>query len=88
MKVKPVLGDWDGSGLANDPLPLGIHVGAPPPGAFVSINGLTAGARLTSGKRIGPSEWRVSATEISGVSVIPPDGRTSTEPLRYRGSKQ
>jgi hypothetical protein len=66
----------DGSGLANDPLPLGIHVGAPPPGAFVSINGLNAGARLTSGKRIGPSEWRVPATEISGVSVIPPDGFT------------
>jgi hypothetical protein len=65
----------DGSGLANDPVPLGIHVGAPPPGAFVSINGLTAGARLTSGKRVG-SEWRVSATEISGVSVIPPDGFT------------
>jgi hypothetical protein len=66
----------DGSGLANDPVPLGIHVGAPPPGAFVSINGLTAGARLTSGKRIGSSEWRVSATEISGVSVIPPEGFT------------
>ncbi len=66
----------DGSGLVNDPVPLGIHVGAPPPGAFVSINGLTAGARLTSGKRIGPNEWRVPATEISGVSVMPPDGFT------------
>ena len=65
----------DGSGFANDPVPLGIHVGAPPPGAFVSINGLTAGARLTSGKRVGP-EWRVPATEISGVSVIPPEGFT------------
>src|SRR5436189_3966752 len=65
----------DGSGFANDPVPLGIHVGAPPPGAFVSINGLAAGARLTSGKRVGP-EWRVSATEISGVSVIPPEGFT------------
>jgi hypothetical protein len=66
----------DGSGFTNDPLPLGIHVGAPPPGAFVSINGLTAGARLTSGKRSGSSEWRVPATEISGVSVIPPEGFT------------
>jgi hypothetical protein len=66
----------DGSGFANDPVPLGIHVGAPPPDAFVSINGLAAGARLTSGKRVGPSEWRVPATEISGVSVIPPDGFT------------
>jgi hypothetical protein len=66
----------DGSGFANDPVPLGIHVGAPPPDAFVSINGLAPGARLTSGKRVGPSEWRVPATEISGVSVIPPDGFT------------
>jgi hypothetical protein len=66
----------DGSGFANDPVPLGIHVGAPPVAAFVSINGLAAGARLTSGKRVASNEWRVSATEISGVSVIPPDGFT------------
>jgi hypothetical protein len=76
QKRTATLAVQDGSGLANDPVPLGIHVGAPPPGAFVSINGLTAGARLTSGKRSGPSEWRVPATEISGVSVIPPDGFT------------
>jgi len=73
QKRTATLAVQDGSGFANDPVPLGIHVGAPPPGAFVSINGLTAGARLTSGKRVGP-EWRVPATEISGVSVIPPDG--------------
>jgi hypothetical protein len=66
----------DGSGFANDPVPLGIHVGAPPPDAYVSIAGLASGARLTSGRRVGPGEWRVSATEISGVSVIPPDGFT------------
>jgi hypothetical protein len=66
----------DGSGFTNDPVPLGIHVGAPPPDAFVSISGLTAGARLTSGRRVGGSEWRVPATEISGVSVIPPEGFT------------
>ncbi len=66
----------DGSGLTNDPVPLGIHVGAPPPDAFVSISGLTAGSRLTSGRRVGGNEWRVPATEISGVSVIPPEGFT------------
>ena len=75
QKRTATLAVQDGSGFANDPLPLGIHVGAPPAGAFVSINGLTAGARLTSGKRVGP-EWRVPATEISGVSVIPPEGFT------------
>jgi hypothetical protein len=75
QKRTATLAVQDGSGFANDPVPLGIHVGAPPAGAFVSINGLTAGARLTSGKRVGP-EWRVPATEISGVSVIPPEGFT------------
>jgi hypothetical protein len=66
----------DGSGFTNDPVPLGIHVGAPPPDAFVSISGLTAGSRLTSGRRLSGTEWRVPATEISGVSVIPPEGFT------------
>ena len=75
-KRTPTLAVQDGSGFTNDPVPLGIHVGAPPPDAFVSISGLTAGARLTSGKRVGGSEWRVPATEISGVSVIPPEGFT------------
>lgn len=75
QKRTATLAVQDGSGFANDPVPLGIHVGAPPPGAFVSINGLTAGARLTSGRRVGP-EWRVPATEVSGVSVIPPEGFT------------
>ena len=75
QKRTATLAVQEGSGFANDPVPLGIHVGAPPPGAFVSVNGLTAGARLTSGKRVGP-EWRVPATEVSGVSVIPPEGFT------------
>jgi hypothetical protein len=74
QKRTATLAVQDGSGFTNDPVPLGIHVGAPPPDAFVSISGLTAGSRLTSGKRIGAGEWRVPATEISGVSVIPPDG--------------
>lgn len=61
------------SGRANDPLPLGFQVGAPFPGAIVAINGLPSGARLTSGQRIA-NEWHVPASEISGVSVIPPGG--------------
>jgi hypothetical protein len=76
QKRTATLAVQDGSGFVNDPVPLGIHVGAPPPGAFVSISGLVGGARLTSGKRIAANEWRVPATEISGVSVIPPDGYT------------
>ena len=73
-KRTATLSAQEGTGLANDSLPLGIHIGAPPPGGIVSIGGLPAGSQLTSGKRIGPNEWRVSASEISGVSVIPPNG--------------
>ncbi|MBO4224224.1 hypothetical protein GRB70_17555 [Bradyrhizobium neotropicale] len=64
----------DSSGFADDPLPLRLRVGAPPPGAVIAINKLPAGARLTAGKRVAANEWRVSASEISAVSVIPPDG--------------
>jgi hypothetical protein len=73
VRRTPTLSAQDGSALVNDALPLGVHVGAPPPAAFVAINGLPAGARLTSGRRVA-NEWRVPATEISGVSVIPADG--------------
>jgi hypothetical protein len=64
----------DSSGLADDPLPLAVRVGAPPPGAVVAINGLPAGARLTTGRRVAANEWRVPASEISAVSVIPAEG--------------
>ncbi|WP_245315638.1 hypothetical protein [Bradyrhizobium neotropicale] len=63
----------DSSGPANAPLPLGMRLGAPPSGAIVAINGLPGDARLTSGKRVA-NEWRVPASEISAVSVIPPHG--------------
>lgn len=64
----------EGRGLADEPLPLGIHVGDPPTDASVTIGGLPANARLTAGRRISASEWRVPASEVSVVSVIPPDG--------------
>lgn len=73
LRRTATLSAQDGSALVNDALPLGIHVGSPPPAAYVAINGLPAGARLTSGRRVA-NEWRVPATEISGVSVIPSDG--------------
>ena len=73
QKRAATLSAQERSGRANDPLPLGIQVGAPFPGAIVAINGLPAGARLTSGQRIA-NEWHVPASEVSGVSVIPPNG--------------
>jgi len=74
VRRTPTLAAQDGSGFANDSVPLGIHVGAPPLDGYVLIAGLSPGAQLTSGRRVGTGDWRVPAAEISGVSVIPPDG--------------
>jgi hypothetical protein len=63
----------DSSGVVNEPLQLGIGVTAPSAGASVTLKGLPSGARLTAGKRIGASEWRIPAQEISAAAVIPPD---------------
>jgi hypothetical protein len=66
----------DSSGTVNEPLQLGISVTAPSAGASVTLKGLPSGARLTAGKRIGASEWRIPAQEISAAAVIPPDNFT------------
>jgi hypothetical protein len=66
----------DSSGAVNEPLQLGINVTAPSPGASVTLKGLPSGARLTVGKRIGASEWRIPAQEIATAAVIPPDDFT------------
>jgi hypothetical protein len=66
----------DSSGTVNEPLQLGINVTAPSPSASVTLKGLPSGARLTAGKRIGASEWRIPAQEISTAAVIPPDDFT------------
>lgn len=76
VRRTPTLAAQDGSGFANDSIPLGIHVGAPPLDGYVLVAGLSPAAQLTSGRRVGSSDWRVPAAEISGVSVIPPDNFT------------
>jgi hypothetical protein len=63
----------DSSGAVNEPLQLGVSVSTPSAGASVTLRGLPPGARLTVGKRISASEWRVPALEISTAAVIPPD---------------
>jgi hypothetical protein len=72
-KLAPVFVANDSSGTVNEPLRLGISVTAPGPGASVTLRGLPPGALLTAGKRIGASEWRIPAQEISTATVIPPD---------------
>jgi len=71
-KPAPTLVVRDNSGLINEPLRLGIIVEDPSPGIYVTIRRMPGDARLTAGKRIGPSEWRVPAQDIADATIIPP----------------
>jgi hypothetical protein len=71
-KPAPSLVIRDGSGPVNERLSLGVNVKSPGPGATVTIDRMPAGARLTVGRRMSSSEWRVPAQEISDASVIAP----------------
>ena len=64
----------EGSGLAIGPPPLGIHVGAPPPGADRIDRWAADRHPVDIRQARWPQRMRVSASEISGVSVIPPNG--------------
>ena len=71
-KPAPTLVVRDGSGPVNEPLSLGVNVNSPGTSATVTIGGMPAGARLTAGRRLSTSEWRVPAQEISDASIVPP----------------
>jgi hypothetical protein len=71
-KLAPKLLVHDTSGIAGEPLQLGVSVSAPSAGAIVTINGVAAGARITAGRRTSPNEWQVPAREIGNASVVPP----------------
>jgi hypothetical protein len=71
-KEAPALVVQDSSGPLNEPLLLGISVNSPGPGASVTIDRMPSGARLTAGKRMSASEWRVPVELIAETSIIPP----------------
>jgi hypothetical protein len=71
-KPAPALVVRDGSGPVNEPLSLGVNVNSPAPSVTVAIGGMPAGARLTVGRRMSNSEWRVPAQEVSDASIVPP----------------
>jgi hypothetical protein len=71
-KPAPTLVVRDGNGPVNEPLSLGVNVNSPGASATVTIGGTPAGARLTVGRRMSTSEWRVPAQEISDASIVPP----------------
>jgi hypothetical protein len=71
-KPAPMLAVRDGSGPVNEPLSLGVRINPPGRGATVTIGKMPDGARLTVGRRINDSEWRVPAQEISNAAMVPP----------------
>jgi hypothetical protein len=71
-KAAPTLIVRDNSGAINEPLGLGVSVEAAAPGASVTIKRMPADAKLTAGRRMSASEWRVPAQEISDAAIIPP----------------
>jgi hypothetical protein len=60
------------SNVVNRPIPLGIGVTAPAPGASVLLVGLAAGTMLTVGTPSGEKGWRIAASDIDGAYVVPP----------------
>lgn len=71
-KPAPTLIVRDNSGAINEPLGLGVSVEAAVPGASVTIKRMPADAKLTAGRRMSASQWRVPAQEISDTAIIPP----------------
>ena len=71
-KPAPTLVVRDNTGLVNEPLRLGIIIEDPSPGIYVTIRRVPSDARLTAGKRISASEWRVPAQDIADAAIIPP----------------
>ncbi len=71
-KPAPTLIVHDSTGTINEPLRLGVIVEDSAPGVFVTIGRMPTDARLTAGKRISSSEWRVSSQGIADLAIIPP----------------
>jgi hypothetical protein len=71
-KPAPMLAVRDGSGPVNEPLSLGVRINPPGRGATITIGKMPDGARLTVGRRVNDSEWRVPAQEISNAAMVPP----------------
>lgn len=68
----PTLGVEDQSGTINAPLPIGVDVANPTPGATVKLGGLLPGTTLSAGAASGPGEWRVGVADLSKALMTPP----------------
>ena len=56
------------------PAPLGASLRSGAVQRSVVVTGLPAGSTLSAGRQVGDDGWRVEATDLNGVLVIPPRG--------------
>jgi len=79
--VIPTLAVADAIGESNAALPLAIKVTNATPGTTLTLSGLAAGTKLSSGAVLGEGQWRIALEDQSGANdslqntfVTPPSG--------------
>jgi hypothetical protein len=60
------------TGVAGEPVPLGVVVEGQPDGAVVHLVGLAAGMELSSGRALGREIWEIRATDLGYAWIGPP----------------
>jgi hypothetical protein len=68
----PTVAIEDQNGTINAPLPIGIDVANPTPGATVKLSGLAPGTTVSAGIASGQGEWRIGVDDLPKALVIPP----------------
>ena len=59
-------------GFANEPLPLGVSLSDAAGGQMVTLAGFAAGTELSAGMPLGPTRWRVSASDLGKAIAYSP----------------
>jgi len=60
--------------FANEPIPLGVSLIGTPNGEFALLSGLIAGTKLSMGRALSDTSWRLAARELStAVAYAPRD---------------
>jgi hypothetical protein len=69
------------SGLASQPVALGVNIDAATPDSSVLIRGLPPGSRVTAGFTTGDGAWRVPMRELPQAAIVPPPDFVGTMQL-------
>jgi hypothetical protein len=71
-KLEPRLVSHESRGMSGEPVPLGLTLRGRDDGGVVVIAGLVPGMTLSNGSAVGPTLWKVSATDLANTWVGPP----------------